>query len=299
VSERSYPHQTRIRVHDVDVAVHSNDPTFPAEVERVFFGRPRTDREPAIAFEAWVDRRLTIERKHVLFRRGREQAVIVTAFYPGLLPAIETELIAELHRRCTDVVLIGAACVAWQDAGCLLIADDANLQSQLARQLVRAGCGFYADRIALAQADGRVTRLAKSIRIERLRHPLLTRIRQMMPFRGVTMNSVDYFHPGPTVTAEDPPPVAIRHVIEVTGERVETPVLASASRNLGLLVKRMDSKDRMDVTTFDLLHRMASAAEFHTLRPSYMRPTVEAVLGLLRRTQSAGSEPQPRRAEEP
>jgi hypothetical protein len=288
VFKPTYPHSLAFRLHDLVVRLDSNDPRFLGAASRVFYDVPESAQapgtpEPAVHYRAWIDRRLNTERKHALFRVGLEEAVIVTTFYPALMPALERDLVNSLTRRCPDIVLLGAACLASGDSGVLLIGEDRNQQSRLARDLVRAGLRYYADRYTLLRrSDGRALPFRKGITIERLRHPLLTRVRRYMPFRGVTMNTVTYTHPGAEAAALALEPVAIRHVLALQPSSDESARITSEpARDFGLLVSNADCGERMDSASFDVLHRLATSVSFHTLATGLGRSTTRAILDIL------------------
>jgi hypothetical protein len=162
-----------------------------------------------VVYKASVDRRFLPTRRHAL-SVGPDflQIVLVTAFYPSLLPALEGDVFRRLLSRERGFHPLRGGCVASGGRGILIAGDLDSGRGLLVRALVDSGCEYLADALALlTRPEHLILPFAKSIAIKRSHHPLASRARDGAPFRELDRTAIRYLPP-PALAAE-PRPVGI------------------------------------------------------------------------------------------
>jgi hypothetical protein len=101
-----------------------------------------------------------------------------------------------LQQREKECLFADGGAVATGETALLVLGGEPAARSRLLYQLVRQGGSYLSDRMTLLRReDLRILPLAKAIAGERMKHPLVTRARQGMTFRGSQRNIVRYLTP--------------------------------------------------------------------------------------------------------
>jgi len=197
------------RLPGLSATVLTNDAAFAAECGSVFFAPSAPGDEPEVVYNASVDRRFLPTRRHAL-SVGPDflQIVMVTAFYPSLLPALEGDVLRRLLSRERGFHPLRGGCVAAGGRGILIAGDLDSGRGLLVRALVERGCEYLADALVpLTRAEHLALPFAKSIAVKRSHHPLASRARDGAPFRELDRTAIRYLPPPPL--AASPRPVEI------------------------------------------------------------------------------------------
>ncbi len=197
-------HETGFRVAEFTGTVSSNDAEFINDFHRLFYQRAEPVARPDASYRVFVDRRFSLEKRHsVAAGADQDEIVVITAFYPSILAALEHHICRRIVATLSSHCLLEASFLSCDGRG-LLIAGDRELPTgRLLQVLVERGCGYFGHGLAiLDRQTRRVIPFPKSISIRRPAHPVTDFRRQEITFRNRERVVMRHIPPPPAARRE-------------------------------------------------------------------------------------------------
>jgi len=267
------------RLPGLSATVLTNDAAFAADCGNLFFAPAEPGDEPEVVYKASVDRRFLPTRRHALsVGPGFLQIVVVTAFYPALLPALEGDILRRLLSRERGFHPLRSGCVAYGGRGILVAGDFDSGRGPLVRALVDRGCEYLADALApLTRPEHRILPFAKSIAVKRSHHPLASRARDGAPFRELDRTAIRYLPP-PALAVEPRPVEIILFPRQDSSAPPEVVPLSRADALIRLMENSYHTEETASAAFADLSAVTAGARAF-TVNIHGMKRTTDLIFG--------------------
>jgi hypothetical protein len=198
-------HETDFRVAELTGTVRSNDARFIDDFRRLFYQRARPSARPDASYRVFVDRRFSLEKRHtVTTGDDPEEIVVITAFYPSILAALEHHICRRIVATLSSYCLLEASCLSCDGRGLLIAGSREVPIGRLLQVLVERGCVFFGHGLAiLDRTTQRVIPFPKGISLTRPAHPLTDHRRQEATFRDRERVAIRYIPPPPAARPQD------------------------------------------------------------------------------------------------
>ncbi|HTQ78450.1 MAG TPA: hypothetical protein VMM92_00525 [Thermoanaerobaculia bacterium] len=196
------------RVPGLTARVFTNDATFATSCSRLFYERPEPEAEPDVLYSVYVDRRVSLDRRHsVTLAPEAQQIVLVTSYYPSLLPALESDVLKRALDGMQHLCPLRGGAVAWKGRALLVLGEYEDGRNLLVKALVDRGCLYLADSTAvLTPPERAVLPFPKSLALKRAHQPLVARHRLGEAFRDLDRTTFRYLPP-PEESPAGPQPI--------------------------------------------------------------------------------------------
>lgn len=197
-------HETGFRVAEFAGTVSSNDAKFIDDFRRLFYQRAQPHARPDVSYRVVVDRRFSLEKRHsVVAGADEEEIVVITAFYPSILIALEHHICRRIVATLSSHCLLEGSFLSFDGRGLLIAGDREAPTGRLLQVLVDQGCSYFGHGLAILERQTqRVIPFPKSISIRRPAHPLTDFRRREINFRNRERVTMRYIPPPPAARPE-------------------------------------------------------------------------------------------------
>ena len=147
MSREAGSRDTTVRLGGRTLAVRSRDPKLIGDVASTFYARPAPGSRPDATYDVFVDRRLTLGKRHVV--TCGDELVLVTAYYPSILTALGEHAVERLLASQPELCALDASLVVKQGRGMLLVAEDGLDDGRVLLRLLDLGWLYVSQGVVL------------------------------------------------------------------------------------------------------------------------------------------------------
>src|ERR1700754_4399102 len=184
-SRRTERHSAWFQVAPLRGRLTTNDPKFFQEFQNTFFERAPARGPAHVSYAVHVDREFALTKKHSVTRNG--ELLLVTAFYPSLLSAIDRDVSETLLRSFPRYRFVRAGMVALNGQGTLFLSESGSDSAWLIKALVDRGAQLLSDAMTILDYPRRsAIPYPKAIALNHPAHPLLPKSAKPRDFRSMT-----------------------------------------------------------------------------------------------------------------
>lgn len=268
------------RIDELVGVVHSADLPFLDSFRRLYYEPADPRADPFASYLVHVDRRLAPTKRHSIARGPDfQQLVLVTAFYPSLLAALEQDInrrvVSTLRHRC----LLRAGAVASGGRGIVVAGDYESGRNHLVQALVARGCQYFGDAVViLRRPDLRLLPFPKSLGQRRAATPLAAFGREDAPFRQRGKMTARFLPPpSPGLRPDSAGPEVDLVLFPRLAEDAARPRLTPVSPATAamLLAGNLLRHEAGLAGTFQDISRLAAAAESYEIEVGTGKPTTD------------------------
>ena len=160
---------TYFRVLNFIGEVISNDKEFISEFRYLYYKENEPVSNPHASYKVYIDRHLGLNKIHSITGPRKDEFLLITAFYPSILPALEQSINKLVIQKLDTYCLVESGFITYDGLGLLIVGGYETGRNLLIKTLVERGCIYYGDAISILDMPRyEAIHFPKSIAVESL-----------------------------------------------------------------------------------------------------------------------------------